>query len=415
MMRYLLILISIIFYSNVYSHVDLFKISDCKIQPNEKLIYSYSYNIKLENTEKIYYLKEVGIFYFNVGDDEYSNMNIKIYDLKDLNKPLFANDTVFRDVYGQTAYFKTLLFLKGGNEYKIIIKPNQSINDDIVNLVTPNSMPYFNSDFNIRINNIKNSLITEEKFNQTENCPLLSLGINEQEGINVISEQIVSYKKIETNNSSFLTEFKSLVKKFSIKEIQIYLLDLSENNKISISLKIVNNSNNETKLKDTILYKIDSSKIIFNIPFTYDFEANNVYTLGISFNDSSDRKDIVLFYQPNDKPYIDNTEHIEIERFYKNNIEDSLGLVLDLIFNLNYLETLNMLKLETNKLNIYNDLNYIHISNVYSKFKIFDILGNEIFFNFNIDNQEILIDKNELEPGIYFIQDNLKTTSFVLN
>ena len=224
-----------------------------------------------------------------------------------------------------------------------------------------------------------------------------------------ISEQIINYKKIISANSTFVTEFKTLEKKISINSVQFYLLKLDSDNILNIKLKIENKSKNLLKYIDTIINEFDSTKNTIKIPFNYIFEPKEIYSLQIDFKDTLINKDVILFYIPQKKPFIDNTENIEVLRFYKDNIEDSIGLVFNFNFDFNDSKILETNKIEKERFKIYTDVNYIHIENILSPIRIFDILGKEILFNSNnMKMGEIIINKLELNPGIYFIHLKLK-------
>lgn len=91
-------------------HVDLFNLNQGKFFTNNDFKGNFSYNLDFTSSTKSYYLKEIGLCYFNVGDDDSSNINLKIYKSTNLKEPVVNIDTVFTAIYNQTAFIKTVFF-----------------------------------------------------------------------------------------------------------------------------------------------------------------------------------------------------------------------------------------------------------------------------------------------------------------
>ncbi len=381
-------------------HVDLFNLNQGKFFTNNDFKGNFSYNLDFTSSTKSYYLKEIGLCYFNVGDDDSSNINLKIYKSTNLKEPVVNIDTVFTAIYNQTAFIKTVFFFKGGFEYTIVINSKNLQNDDKINLFQPQQIPFYNTELNCKIQKINASFENIPSI-PTDKCPFLSFGINDQNGINVISELVFKKYNSIPSNKKYTTVFQC---RNNITPIgyQISYMILGLNKYAHLGFEIKDNEENSIIKIDTVFS--DTTKFFFQIHFKANLYKNYTYTLSLEILDQNDDDNIFLLYKPFTIPYLENTENIYIKNFKINDIEDSTGLIFNLMLDLDELGKQAKIE-ELKDIKIVENNDNILVNGVFSTddIQLYSIIGERKSIHSTINEIGINISKENLTSGNYIL------------
>jgi hypothetical protein len=399
------ILFFLIYFSS-YGHIEIFKLTEGSIQPNQ--LFERHYSVEIELHQKLY-IDEIGIDYFNVGDDDIANLRIEIYNN---NQLIFSKKTKINSVYNQVAYIKTNFLLLQHKTYviQIIDEDLEKFNtsDNILGLFIPKKLP------SIEINNIfttkaiGSSIMVKYPFSNSINCPFLHLGTTTQTGIlfsevsdkneyNKFSESIIKATLFNVFNTNI---------PIYIDSIGLNYIDSGFDNKSTLSFELIDTNTKAILWNlDTTIYNIHKSSIYFPVNVTLQ---NNTYLISIAMNDISNYDDNIILYKPNKLPYTDNLEKLTITSLLSKNeineiyTSDTLGTP----FILSYRDELLKLNPQREYKQYITSLDNSIIvrNNSYNEIYLYDITGKTMFKQTNIGHlNEIEIETSTLQSGMYIL------------
>jgi hypothetical protein len=394
-------------YFSSYGHIEIFKLNDGSIKPNQLVERHYSVEIELH--EKLY-IDEIGIDYFNVGEDDIANIRIEIYNN---NQLVFSKKTIINSVYNQVAYIKTNFLLIQHKSYVIQIIDEDlekfNITDNILGLFTPKKLPSNEINNIFTTKSIGSSIKVHYPFSNSISCPFLHLGTTTQTGI-LFSE---IENKNEYDKYSGSINKATLFKVFNtnnpiyLDSIGLNYIDSGFDNKSTLRFKLIDTITKAILWNlDTTIYNIHKSSIYFPVNVTLQ---NNIYLISIAMNNISNYDDNIILYKPTKLPYTDNLEKLTITSLLsKNEINeiytpDTIGIP----FIMSYRDEL--LKLNSKK--EYNqhitsiDNRIIIRNNRYKEIYIYDLTGKSMFQQKNIEHlEEIEIETSTLQSGMYILK-----------
>jgi hypothetical protein len=121
------------------------------------------------------------------------------------------------------------------------------------------------------------------------------------------------------------TKFKIINPNIDINGIGFSYYDSGIDNKSLIKMRVYDVDENR------FLFSVDSMlnnhhRSPFFIKTNFDFLPNRDYLIEVDFFDDTNKDDLIVLYKPCLLPYEEISKNIGIVGFYKNKIEDSLGL-----------------------------------------------------------------------------------------
>ena len=393
------LLLTLILPTTYFAHIDIFDIYQGQFIPNQKWNKNFCFDIEFQNN---IHIDEIGIDYFDVGENDSSLIEILIFD--NTNK-IFTIKKRIDKIYNQTLLLPINKYLKKG-QYRIQI--NNFDNDDVITLFKPNAIP-----LEIKLNKIKtNNIYTIENSTllKSINHPFIHFGGKYQDGINLaIGNKFIGFTN-QVNGYELI--FTPLENQTCVNiGLNNYNLDTG-----IISLKFYNNITNELVFsKDTILPKNNTS-VSFNL--NSNIEKNINYKVQINF----EKYNKLYLNQFTNIPEYDNTNQIKIIQFNSKKIssnefiKDTIGYVLTFKFEDKTLNFQNNLSNENeNEYYILDKTLYVKNNNANNEPYLYDILGKTIKSENKIDYDEIYTKFKLINAGIYFLKNNSKTFKFYFN
>ncbi len=329
-MRYLIIFL-LVFVSafHAFSHVDPIATTDGKMILNQNFKGNFAMEfIFLENKNVVF--QDIGIEFFNVGDDDTSSIYFALYD-KTTKALVKYSDTTISSIYNQTVFVNFFVSLEGNKPYILVFGSKNNVNDDQINYFQPTHLPYSNAILPLTIQQIyhDDQLIPQTITTQ---APFLSFGIASQTGIDFIAEKIVKKFKADPKATEYHTLFKTKTSKLKLTSLGLSYLDVGPNLKAKFRLSVKNPTTNQVLFSlDTTVVNVHGKKIDF--PISLELDTSSVYAIGFENLDTSDVDNIIMVYKPSILPYSDNLNYTQVTAFYKNSVIDTVGIA----FYMNYI------------------------------------------------------------------------------
>lgn len=369
------------------AHIEIFNFSDGKLSGYSLWEKSYTFTIQVTGNQNVF-IEEIGIDFFNVGDDGDSEITLEIYEENKAN-PFHVNKFQISEIYNQIALIQINKLLSANKKYQFIFKNdlNNPINlDNQINLFTPNSLPITE----------KTNLITtlnSGEIGNTSNleCPFIHFSISSQTSINIG----VNSNNIQTQTNNYS---KSIVfepsKKLHVKKIGLDNLFLhSGNNNILVSIQEINSNNIITEI-DTLISSFETNKLWIE----NDIYLNPLQGYKLKVEIKLNQDDSLFLFKTNSIPFYENLNTLKINNESNTNSEmDSLFPFLLIDFE-EHTESLSIDKVDINQLGIKLSNNYLHIpfSKTLYNIELYDILGNKIEKNTEETNYTFQIEHNKL-------------------
>jgi hypothetical protein len=369
------------------AHIEIFNFSDGKLSGYSLWEKSYAFTIQVTGNQNVF-IEEIGIDFFNVGDDGDSEITLGIYEENKAN-PFYLNKFQISEIYNQIALIQINKLLSANKKYQFIFKNdlNNPINlDNQINLFTPNSLPTTE----------KTNLITtlnSGEIGNTSNleCPFIHFSISSQTSINIG----VNSNNIQTQTNNYS---KSIVfepsKKLHVKKIGLDNLFLkSGNNNILVSIQEINSNNIITEI-DTLISSFETNKLWIENDIYLDPLQGYKLKVEIKLN----QDDSLFLFKTNSIPFYENLNTLKIYNESNTNSEmDSLFPFLLIDFE-EYTEPLSIEKVDINQLAIKLSNNFLRIpfSKTLYNIELYDILGNKIEKNTEETNYTFQIEHNKL-------------------
>ena len=329
MCKYILIFF-IVFCSRslVTAHVDPIATTDGSMILNQNFKGNFAMEFIFSQNQNVVF-QDIGIEFFNVGDDDTASIYMALYD-KQSNTLVKYSDTVISSIYNQTVFVDFFVSLEGNKSYLLVYGSKNQLNDDQLNYFRPNNLPYTNAIMPLSIQQIyhDNQVIPTTSTTQ---APFLSFGIASQTGIDFIADKIVKKLKSDPKVKEYHTFFKTKTTKLKLIALGLSYLDVGPNSKSKFRLSIKDSLTNQLLFYlDTTVVNIHGKKIDF--PASLVLDTNASYAIGYENLDTSDIDNVIMVYKPSSLPYLDNLKFTQVTAFYKNSVEDTLGVA----FYMNY-------------------------------------------------------------------------------
>lgn len=412
---------AILFYLNFlivnfsFSHLEIFKLSDGEfINGTQNLKTNYGFTLKFK--EKTF-IDQIGIDFFDVGEDGIAKIQLKIYDE---NKLIFDKYVIIKDVYSQIAYIdvNSLFFENKNYVFNMILVNNGEMNqDNLLRVFKPNQIPLDIKENPFITNEINSSLDSIYPFNKSIVCPFIHIGTTNQKGIDfsVLVEKVESEEKNKLINRStiFTVENNDLI----INKIGLNYFETGLNNVSNLILKLEDLTDNTSFLIDTIIFNHHKKPLNFikNIRLI----KNHIYSISLILNNENNLDDLMILFKPNSLPYIDNLNKIKIIEFRNNNSIDSLGVPFTLEYEENnFTLGSEIKKLIKNEIIINNQVFYYAESKKIKMIKLYDFTGRELnnlsFSNENFE-KSIIIENNIEFNLLQIIFEDFSSSSYILS
>lgn len=369
------------------AHIEIFNFSDGKLSGYSLWEKSYTFTIQVTGNQNVF-IEEIGIDFFNVGDDGDSEITLEIYEENKAN-PFHVNKFQISEIYNQIALIQINKLLSANKKYQFIFKNdlNNPINlDNQINLFTPNSLPITE----------KTNLITtlnSGEIGNTSNleCPFIHFSISSQTSINigVNSNNIQTHKNNYSKSIVFEPSKKLHVKKIGLDNLFLH----SGNNNILVSIQEINSNNIITEI-DTLISSFETNKLWIE----NDIYLNPLKGYKLKVEIKLNQDDSLFLFKTNSIPFYENLKTLKINNESNTNSEmDSLFPFLLIDFE-EHTESLSIDKVDINQLGIKLSNNYLHIpfSKTLYNIELYDILGNKMEKNTEETNYTFQIEHNKL-------------------
>lgn len=404
-MRYLFIFLLLLFSTfNAFSHVEPIASTDGKMILNQNFKGNFAMEFIFLQSQNVFF-QDIGIEFFNVGDDDTSSIYFALYD-KTTNTLVKYSDTTITSIYNQTVFVDFFVSLEGNKPYLLVFGSKNNLNDDQINYFQPTHLPYSNTIIPLSIQQIYHDNASLPQT-ITKEAPFLSFGIANQTGIDFIENQIIKKIKSDPKATEYHTFFKTKTTKLKLTSIGLTYLDVGPNLKAKFRLSIKNAITNHVLFSlDTTVVNIRGKKIDF--PSSVELDTATSYAIGCENLDMSDTDNIILVYKPISLPYSDNLNYTQITAFYKNFVEDTLGVAFYMNYSLpksvagiNKLPNVDCYDLiETNqwiKVDFKNGVTF-EKNNL-----LFTLDGRNYSEFVSTSDSALVIDKSVLNTGIYLL------------
>ena len=390
---------------HVFSHVDPIATTDGSMTLNQNFRGNFAMEFTFLGSTNVVF-QDIGIEFFNVGDDDTSSLYLALYD-QTTNTLIKYSDTSVSSIYNQTVFVNFFISLEGNKPYLLVYGSKNPLNDDQLNYFHPNSLPYSNQIMPLTIHQIyhDNQVIPT---NTTSQAPFLSFGISSQTGIDFIADKIVKKFKSDPVAKEYHTVFQTKSTKLKVTSIGLSYLDVGPNLTAKMRLSIKNTTTNQVLFYlDTTVVNTHGKKIDFPANFLLDTSIN--YSIVYQNLDTNDTDNVLLVYEPSSLPYMDNLNLTQIQAFFKNFKADTVGIA----FYMNYIipkSTAGLNEFQETPCYLLKESNQfwtIDFPNVQKQMNDYALVGMDgRNYNSSITYMEtgILIDKSRLSSGLYIVR-----------
>lgn len=398
-----------------FSHLEIFQLSDGEfINGTQNLKTNYGFTLKFK--EKTF-IDQIGIDFFDVGEDGKAKIQLKIYDE---NKLIFDKNVDIKDVYSQIAYIdvNSLFFINKNYVFNLILVNNSETNhDNLLRVFKPNQIPLDIKENPFITNEINSSIDSIYPFNKSIVCPFIHIGTTNQKGIDfsiLVDKQEFEEKNKSINRSTiFSVENSDLF----INKIGLNYFETGLNNESNLILKLIDLTNNTFVLIDTIIY--NHHKKPLNFIKSTRLIKNHIYSISLILNNENNLDDLMVLFKPKAIPYIDNLNKIKIIEFQKNNTIDSLGLPFTFEFDEDKFKLGSEIKnLTKNKIIINNQVFYYDESKNIKTIKLYDFTGRELN-NVSLSDENFeksIIIENNIEINLLqIIFEDFSSSNYILS
>lgn len=415
-MKNLKILIVLILYVNFsFSHFEIFRINDGTFdQGNQKLNSNYSFTL---NFKERTFIDQIGLDFFDVGNDGKAKIQIKIYQE---NQLLFNHSNYINDIYGQIAYvdINSLFYENKSYVFNLILIGNDESNkDNFIRNFKPNLIPLDIKENPFITTEINTSLDSIHPFKKSLFCPFVHIGTTNQKGIDF---SVIDNKKEfeETNKYVSRSTIFMVEKDITINKIGINYFETGNDNMSNITLKLEDLTETFSIIIDTIIHNHHKKPLSYlkNI----SLKKNHTYSVSIILKNENNLDDLLVLFKPNEIPYNDNLQKIKIINFYNYNNKDTLGVPFTFEYEDNnyYLNVFNK-NINQKEFKINNQLILYDGGKKIKKISLFDLTGKELtnidVSDINFDNNKVFINTMKMEFNLLqFIFEDLSSSYFIL-
>ena len=355
------------------AHLELFRMSDANYFSNEIWTGSYGFDVTIIKSKKLF-IKEIGIDFFSVGDDNKAELELIIFD-KESSSEIYKQSKFFSAIDNQAAFFGVDLFFEEGKNYSFVIRNTQRSEnkDNLITLFKINELNnasnalFFTSDNIYHSNSNKLLFATSDK---SDYFPFIHVGASKQSGISLIENQedFVFQKRIP---GKVCLSLKAIDNPIFIDSVGLRNVFAYSQSKLFMSIK--NDSSNSSLFIIDTIFKEDFSDDLF---FKLKFKLSNDYSHTFCYGFSSNKADSMpSYFKPLSIPFTDNLKKVVASNLFSINqnsqINYSDSISFPLLLNFTEFGTLNFNKKD------------IHLT--YNSF------GEELIFNSSVELDDFLL------------------------
>jgi hypothetical protein len=368
---YTFILFLVPFFSS--AHLELFRMSDANYFSNDTWTGSYGFDVTITRSKKLF-IKEIGIDFFSVGDDNKAELELIIFD-KESSSEIYKQSKFFSAIDNQAAFFGVDLFFEEGKNYSFVIRNTQRSEnkDNLITLFKINELNnasnalFFTSDNIYHSNSNKLLFATSDK---SDYFPFIHVGASKQSGISLIENQedFVFQKRIP---GKVCLSLKAIDNSIFIDSVGLRNVFAYSQSKLFMAIK--NDSSNSSLFIIDTIFKEDFSDDLF---FKLKFKLSNNYSHTFCYGFSSNKADSMpSYFKPLSIPFTDNLKKVVASNLFSINqnsqINYSDSISFPLLLNFTEFGTLNFNKKD------------IHLT--YNSF------GEELIFNSSVELDDFLL------------------------
>jgi len=347
--------------------------SDANYFSNDTWTGSYGFDVTITRSKKLF-IKEIGIDFFSVGDDNKAELELVIFD-KESSSEIYKKSKFFFGIDNQAAFFEVDMFLEEGKNYSFVIRNTQlpENKDNLITLfkvnelINPLNTLFFTSDNIYHSNSNKLLFASSDK---SDYFPFIHVGASKQSGISLIENQedFVFQKRIP---GKVCVSLKAIDNPIFIDSVGLRNVFAYSQSKLFMSIK--NDSSNSSLFVIDTVFKEDYSDDLF---FKFKFKLSNNYSHTFCYGFSSIKADSMpSYFKPLSIPFTDNLKKVIASNLFSvnqnGNINYSDSISFPLLLNFTEFGTLN-----------FNQKN-IHL--IYSSF------GEELIFNSSVALDDLLL------------------------
>ena len=347
--------------------------SDANYFSNDTWTGSYGFDVTITKSKKLF-IKEIGIDFFSVGDDNKAELELVIFD-KESSSEIYKKSKFFLGIDNQAAFFEVDLFLEEGKNYSFVIR-NTQLPENKDNLITlfkvnelnnPSNALFFTSDNIYHSNSNKLLFVSSDK---SDCFPFIHVGASKQSGISLIENQedFVFQKRIP---GKVCLSLKAIDNPIFIDSVGLRNVFAFSQSKLFMSIK--NDSSNSSLFVIDTIFKEDYSDDLF---FKFKFKLSNNYSHTFCYGFSSNKADSMpAYFKPPSIPFTDNLKKVIASNLYSvnqngnSNYSDSISFPL--LLNFTEFSTLNFNQKD------------IHLT--------FSSFGEELIFNSSVALDDLLL------------------------
>ena len=400
----ILIFLNIILIEYTFCHIDIFSSSNSTIDNDE--LFESNYAIEVTFNSQYSFVNEIGYDYFETGKDDSAIVQLIIFD-SETKKELYNQEQIIEGIHGQLIYFSVNIHFQSNKKYifQLINNENYICNlDNRIRKATPKEIPLSDISKKITAWKLFNNKSSNYPIETSTNHPLIHIGITNQTGIELFSNNSIYYPK----TNIYYTKISPL------KELLITEIGLKTKKKYNNILKfqLYNLTNNKTEFEiDTLLNSPFNSKILF--PTQIKLDTNKIYLLKFDFLEKLDSS---IYLTNVITPSIDNLNYITTQKAYYSQINDFNSAivtdkVLPIIFNF---KNSNSAILNTETflahgldLRISEKKIEFYIPTTFNDIQLYDFIGQKIPFSIEkINDTNYILNHNQNSKIVILKIDN---------
>ena len=399
-----------------FSHAELFQLSNSEFIGNKYITSNFGFELNV-NYSAFLNIEEIGIDYFNVGDDNKATLDLYVYDKSSKNQIIYRR-TYIENVDYQNAYIPLNYFFKSNKSYVFLIVSDTSLvenKDNSVAFFKPRSLGSLYNESYFSVKSILESNSTSFPLLNSIESPFIHIGVTNNAMPDIINFMATNISQIYYSPykvKSFSTQFRFLENNKSITHFGMFDVSLGPNNIAEFQIQLLDSNGFILKTEKKSFKNINAQRCEFD--FSYELKKNNIYTINVTNVIESDTDNLFLLYKPIYSPFIDSTNTINVLSSSINGIRDTLFLSS---YFYSFIDT-NLLSSfsESSNLELYTVHNDIEnkkcIITFDESFPIFHTSCYDAFGcvnnSFEVINNKIIFFPSTDVPRVYFFRVNSK-------
>lgn len=393
--------------------------SDANYFSNDTWTGSYGFDVTITRSKKLF-IKEVGIDFFSVGDDNKAELELVIFD-KESSSEIYKKSKFFFGIDNQAAFFEVDMFLEEGKNYSFVIRNTQlpENKDNLITLfkvnelINPLNALFFTSDNIYHSNSNKLLFASSDK---SDYFPFIHVGASKQSGISIIENQedFVFQKRIP---GKVCVSLKAIDNPIFIDSVGLRNVFAYSQSKLFMSIK--NDSSNSSLFVIDTIFKEDYSDDLF---FKFKFKLSNNYSHTFCYGFSSIKADSMpSYFKPLSIPFTDNLKKVIASNLYSINqngyINYSDSTSFPLLLNFTDFGTLSFIQKDIHlTYNSFGEELIFNSSTELDDLVLVDLLGNSYsLLNFYPEGNNFLYYFRPNNKGILVVRSKYFTKKVLLH